>query len=163
MSGVIYACARTCYRSRMPTSTRRSRQNPRIELFEVLGALARRRYQAAERAYAPLGLNHTEARLLKMLADEGGATTQDALSRRLHVDRSNAGRAFKRLEQAGHVTRRKADADNRTNLVAITAGGRDAAAEVRRLGDELAAGFFADLTQAEAAAAVSLLRKALEP
>ncbi|MEJ7787147.1 MAG: MarR family transcriptional regulator [Solirubrobacteraceae bacterium] len=48
-----------------------------------------------------MGLNHTEARLLRMLDEEGGAATQDALSRRLAVDRSNAGRAFKRLEQAG--------------------------------------------------------------
>ena len=102
----------------MPTE-----RDPRIELFELIGALARRRYQAAERSYAPLGLNHTEARLLTMLAGEGGAATQDALSRRLFVDRSNAGRAFKRLEQAGYVGRRKDDADNRTNLVDITAEG----------------------------------------
>src|SRR5919112_1250476 len=129
----------------MPTSTRGSRTSPRIELFELLGVLARRRYQAAERAYGPLGLNHTEARLLTMLAGEGGAATQDALSRRLHVDRSNAGRAFKRLEQTGYVTRRKDGADNRTNLVDITAKGREAAAELRRLGDEMAAGFFGDL------------------
>jgi DNA-binding MarR family transcriptional regulator len=130
-------------------------------LFEVIGALARRRYQAAERAYAPLGLNHTEARLLKMLADAGGAATQDALSRGLHVDRSNAGRAFKRLEQTGYVARRKDDADNRTNLVDMTPRGREAAAEVRRLGDAMARGFFGDLTQADAATVVSLLRKAL--
>ena len=145
----------------MPTSTRGPRTSPRIELFEVIGALARRRYQAAERAYAPLGLNHTEARLLTMLAGEGGAATQDALSRRLHVDRSNAGRAFKRLEQTGYVARRKDEADNRTNIVDITPKGREAAAEVRRLGDEMAGTFFGDLTPADAATVVELLRKAL--
>ncbi len=145
----------------MSPSTRRPRTSPRIELFEVIGALARRRFQAAERAYAPLGLNHTEARLLTMLADEGGAATQDALSRRLHVDRSNAGRAFKRLEQIGHVARRKDAADNRTNLVDITPEGREAAAQVRRLGDEVARTFFGDLTQADAATVVRLLKKAL--
>jgi DNA-binding MarR family transcriptional regulator len=135
--------------------------SPRLELFEVIGALARRRYQTAEQRYVSLGLNHTEARLLKMLGDEAGATTQDALSRRLFVDRSNAGRAFKRLEQAGYVARRKDDADSRTNLVDITAKGRDAAAEVNRLSNELARTFFGDLTDADAAAAVALLRKAL--
>jgi DNA-binding MarR family transcriptional regulator len=147
----------------MPQSTRGSRTGPRGELFDLIGVLARRRYQAAERAYAPLGLNHTEARLLTMLAGEGGTATQDALSRRLHVDRSNAGRAFKRLEQADYVSRRKADADNRTNVVEITATGRRAAADVRRLGDEMAAGFFGDLSQADAATAVRLLTKALRP
>jgi DNA-binding MarR family transcriptional regulator len=145
----------------MPPSTRGSRTGPRAELFELIGVLARRRYQAAERAYAPLGLNHTEARLLTMLAGEGGAATQDALSRRLHVDRSNAGRAFKRLEQRGYVGRRKDAADNRTNLVDITPEGREASAEVRRLGDDVARGFFGDLTQADAATVVGLLRKAL--
>jgi MarR family transcriptional regulator for hemolysin len=135
--------------------------SPRIDLFELIGVLARRRYQAAERSYASVGLNHTEARLLRMLDDEGAAATQDALSRRLFVDRSNAGRAFKRLEQAGYVARHKDDADNRTNLVDITPKGREAAAEVNRLGSEMARTFFGDLTEADAATIVRLLGKAL--
>jgi MarR family transcriptional regulator, transcriptional regulator for hemolysin len=135
--------------------------SPRLDLFELIGVLARRRYQAAERAYAALRLNHTEARLLTMLAGEGDAATQDALSRRLSVDRSNAGRAFKRLEHAGYVGRRKDDADNRTKLVDITAKGREAAAEVDRLRTEMARDFFGDLTEADAATVVTLLRKAL--
>jgi DNA-binding MarR family transcriptional regulator len=139
----------------------RERQtSPRIELFELIGALARRRHQAAERSFASLGLNHTEARLLAMLAGEGGPTTQDALSRRLFVDRSNAGRAFKRLEQAGYVGRRKDDADNRANLVDITPRGREAAAEVNRLRTEMARTFFGELTEPEAATVVKLLGKA---
>jgi DNA-binding MarR family transcriptional regulator len=137
-----------------------SRTSPHVELFELIGDLARRRYQAAERGYAPLGLNHTEARLLKMLDDEGGAATQDALSRRLSVDRSNAGRAFKRLEQAGYVGRRQDEADSRANLVDITARGREAAAEVKRLSREMARTFFGRLTEADAATVVDLLREA---
>jgi MarR family transcriptional regulator, transcriptional regulator for hemolysin len=143
----------------MPNRERQT--SPRIELFELIGAFARRRYQAAERSYASVGLNHTEARLLTMLANEDGTATQDALSRRLFVDRSNAGRAFKRLEQAGYVGRRKDEGDNRTNLVDITPKGREAAAEVNRLGDEMARSFFGDLTEADAATVVKLLRKAL--
>jgi DNA-binding MarR family transcriptional regulator len=142
-------------------ATRKPTTNPRQDLFEIIGALARRRYQTAERVYASLGLNHTEARLLSMLDDEAGAPTQDALSSRLHVDRSNAGRAFKRLEQAGYVARRKDDADSRTNLVDITPKGRKAAAEVNQLSDEMARTFFGDLTEADAATVVTLLRKAL--
>ncbi|MDX6728962.1 MAG: hypothetical protein QOK49_3767 [Baekduia sp.] len=141
---------------------KRERQmSPRLDLFELIGVLARRRYQTAERSYATLGLNHTEARLLTMLDNEAGSPTQDALSSRLFVDRSNAGRAFKRLEQAGYVGRRKDDADNRTNLVDITPKGRKAAAEVRRRSDEMARTFFGDLTEADAATIVTLLQKAL--
>jgi DNA-binding MarR family transcriptional regulator len=141
-------------------STTSAKTSSREELFELIGALARRRYQTAERRYASLGLNHTEARLLKMLDNEGGATTQDALSRRLSVDRSNAGRAFKRLEQAGYVARRKDDADSRTNFVDITPQGREAAAEVNRLSKEMARTFFGDLTERDAATIATLLRKA---
>ena len=142
-------------------ANRKPKPSPRQDLFEVIGALARRRYQTAERVYAPLGLNHTEARLLSILDSEAGATTQDALSSRLHVDRSNAGRAFKRLEQAGYVARRKDDADSRTNLVDITSKGRKAAAEVNQFSNEMARTFFGDLTEADAATVVTLLRKAL--
>jgi DNA-binding MarR family transcriptional regulator len=142
-------------------ANRERQMSPREDLFELIGVLARRRYQAAERSYASLGLNHTEARLLKMLAGEGGASTQDALSRRLSVDRSNAGRAFKRLEHAGYVARRKDDADSRTNLVDMTADGRVAAAEVTRLGSEMARTFFGELTDGDAATVATLLRRAV--
>jgi MarR family transcriptional regulator for hemolysin len=138
-----------------------SKPDPHVDLFGLIGVFARRRYQAAERSYGTLGLNHTEARLLGMLAGEGGAATQDALSRRLSVDRSNAGRAFKRLEQAGYVGRHKADGDNRTNVVDITPKGQVAADEVGRLSSEMARTFFGDLSEADAATAAALLRKAL--
>jgi DNA-binding MarR family transcriptional regulator len=143
----------------MPKTKRAA--SPHHDLFELVGVLARRRHQSAERSYAALGLNHTEARLLKLLAAERADATQDAVSRKLFVDRSNAGRAFKRLEQAGYVDRRKDDADSRTNLVAITPKGRKAATEVGRLGDDMARTFFGDLSEADAATIVTLLRKAL--
>ena len=77
----------------------------------------------------------------------------------ISVDRSNAGRAFKRLEHAGYVSRRRDDADSRTNLVDITPEGSRAAAEVDRLRRRLAADFFGELSKAEAATVVNLLRK----
>jgi DNA-binding MarR family transcriptional regulator len=135
--------------------------SPYVELFGMIGALARRRYQAAERSFVAVGLNHTEARLLTLLQKDGGAATQDALSRQIFVDRSNAGRAFKRLEQAGYIDRRSDDADKRTNLVDITPKGREAAAEVARRSGEMARTFFGDLSEADAATIVELLRKAL--
>jgi DNA-binding MarR family transcriptional regulator len=135
--------------------------SPYVELFGMIGALARRRYQAAERSFVAVGLNHTEARLLTLLHADGGAATQDALSRRIFVDRSNAGRALKRLEQAGYIHRRKDQADSRTNLLAITPKGREAAEEVARRSSEMARTFFGELTEAEAATVVELLAKAL--
>ena len=131
-----------------------------LVLFDLVGVLARRRYQAAERYFSTLGLNHTEARLLTLLHKENGATTQDALSNMLFVDRSNAGRALKRLEHEGYVERRKDDTDKRTNLVHMTAKGRTAVAEISKLRTKMVEGFFGDLTEEEAGGIVVLLRKA---
>src|SRR5512145_2076009 len=78
-----------------------------MKLFDLIGELARRRYQAAEQCFSALGLNHTEARLLAILSQHHGVAAQDVLSNRLTVDRSNAGRALQRLEQDGYVSRRK--------------------------------------------------------
>jgi DNA-binding MarR family transcriptional regulator len=130
-----------------------------LTLFDLIGVLARRRYQTAERSFSPLGLNHTEARLLRLLGQAGGEATQDALSSQLYVDRSNAGRALKGLEQGGYVVRRKEGADKRSNLVAITAKGREAVGEIAKLRHEIAHRFFDTLTADEAATIVHLLEK----
>jgi DNA-binding MarR family transcriptional regulator len=130
-------------------------------LFDLIGVLARRRYQTAERCFSALGLNHTEARLLRLLLQEDDITSQDALSNLLFVDRTNAGRALKRLEKGGYIVRRKHDADKRTNLVQITAKGRKAVVEIAKLRNKVAQSFFGDLKEDEASAIVDLLRRAL--
>ena len=132
-----------------------------LTLFDVLGELARRRYQAAERYFSALGLNHTEARVLTLLGQQGGTATQDALSNLIFVDRSNAGRALHHLEQAGHIERRKDHADKRTNLVQITAKGQTTVANIVKIRREMAHSFFGDLTEDEAGSIVDLLSKAL--
>jgi len=135
--------------------------NSFLTLFDLIGEFARHRYQTAERCFSALGLNHTEAQLLTFLRQEDGAAAQDALSNRLSVDRSNAGRALQRLEEEGYILRRKDDVDKRANLVQITAKGRKACVEISRLKKKIAQSFFGDLQEDEAGAIVDLLRKAL--
>ncbi len=131
-------------------------------LFDLIGVLARRRYQTAEQYFATLGLNHTEARLLTLLSEEGGAAGQDALSNRLFVDRTNSGRALKHLEDEEYVRRRRDAEDKRANLVEITAKGRKAVAEISKLRKKMAQSFFGDLTEDEAGRVVELLGKGLK-
>lgn len=131
-----------------------------IELFDAIGALARRRYQTAERFFSELGLNHTEARLLTLLQQEGGAAAQDVLSEMLYVDRTNAGRALKRLEQDGYISKRRGEDDKRANLVRITPKGREAAAAVSRLKKKIARALFSGISEDEARAATQVLTKA---
>ena len=130
-----------------------------LTLFDQIGALAHRRYQTAERYFSTLGLNHTEARLLRLLSQEGGEATQDALSNLLFVDRSNAGRALKRLEQEGYIARRRDDADKRTNLVQMTPKGSEAVVEISKLREKMAQNFFGDLKEDEVGVIVDLLGK----
>lgn len=127
----------------------------------MIGELARRRYQAGERGFATLGLNHTEARLLTLLKQNGGEAAQDVLSNMLFVDRTNAGRALQRLERDGYIVRRKDESDKRANFVGMTAQGRRTVAEILKLRKEMARSFFGALQEDEAALAVELLRKAL--
>lgn len=130
-------------------------------LFDLIGELARRRYQTAERCFSALGLNHTEARLLTLLLREGGVAAQDALSNQLFVDRSNAVRALQRLEQGGYILRRKDDVDKRANLVEMTPMGRKVVSEISKLRKKMAVSFFGDLKEDEAGVIVDLLKKAL--
>jgi DNA-binding MarR family transcriptional regulator len=78
----------------------------------------------------------------------------------LFVDRSNAGRALKSLEHRGHIERCKDEGDRRTNLVQITAKGREAVAAISKLRMGMVRGFFGELTEEEAGEIVGLLRKA---
>lgn len=130
-------------------------------LFDLIGVLARRRYQTGERYFSTLGLNHTEARLLTLLGREGGTTTQEALSNLIFVDRSNAGRALKRLEAGGYIERRKDNTDKRTNLVHITAKGDMTVVELSKLRIEMAQSFFGTLTEDEAGTILKILQKAI--
>lgn len=133
--------------------------NNLLTLFDLIGVLARRRYQTAERYFSTLRLNHTEARLLTLLQRENDVITQDALSNLLFVDRSNAGRALKSLEHQGYIERCQNDADKRTNLVQITARGREAVTEILKLKEKMAQDFFGDLTEEEAGEIIELIRK----
>jgi MarR family transcriptional regulator, transcriptional regulator for hemolysin len=132
-----------------------------LTLFDLIGELARRRYQAADRAFSTLGLNHTEARLLTLLRQDDGTAAQDALSNKLTVDRSNAVRALQRLEQGGYVLRRKHDTDKRANLIQLTPKGRKAVVEISKVRKKMAQSFFGDLTENEAGAVADVLKKAV--
>lgn len=135
--------------------------NPYSLLFDYVGVMARRRYQIGERRFATLGLNHTEARLLSLLSQQGGKASQDALSNMLSVDRSNAGRALQSLERSDYVVRGDDAADRRTKSVQITKKGREAAAEISRLREEMAQSFFGTLTEEQAGEIASLLNGAM--
>lgn len=132
-----------------------------LELFDLVGVLARRRYQAGERGFSALRLSHTEARLLTLLQQAGGEAAQDVLSNGLSVDRSNAVRALQRLARNGYVIGRRDEADRRANVIQMTPKGSKMVVRIGKLREELAHRFFGDLQESEAGVVVELLRKVL--
>lgn len=132
-----------------------------LTLFDLVGVLAARRFQLAERSFAAIGLSHTEARLLTVLHAMGGEARQDELSDQILIDRSNATRALKRLEDRGMIVRSRAQSDGRANQVEISRSGRLAVRRISTLKKAMAESFFRDLSEADAAAIIDLLRPAL--
>lgn len=133
-----------------------------MKLFDLIGELARHRYQSAEKHFSEMGFNHTEARLLTLLNKEGGRAAQDNLSGMIYVDRSNVGRALKRLEQDGYVKRNQDVTDKRTNFVQMTQKGEKAVNELSKIRKKMVKGFFGSLTKEEARQTVKFLGKVFE-
>jgi DNA-binding MarR family transcriptional regulator len=131
-----------------------------LKLFDLIGILARRRHQSAEQHFSALGLNHTEARLLTLLHQEKGVATQDELSSLIFVDRSNAGRGLKSLEQEGFIKRCENESNKKTKLVQLTAKGRQAVVEISKQREKMAQSFFGDLKEDDAGIVAELLQKA---
>lgn len=71
---------------------------------------------------APFGIGHAEMRLL-MLLYTFEKCTQDELTSRLEVDRSNVGRALKKLVDLGYVTRVRDRDDGRLFRIFLTEKG----------------------------------------
>lgn len=132
-----------------------------LQLFDILGILARKRLQTAERFFSSLGLNHTEARLLSLLDQEGGVATQNKLSDSLFIDRSNTGRALKYLEQEEYIARCSDNVDKRANVVSITPKGCKAVSEIDKLRKKIAQTFFYAMEEDEVRKTIEFLIKTL--
>ncbi|KIX12675.1 MarR family winged helix-turn-helix transcriptional regulator [Dethiosulfatarculus sandiegensis] len=133
-----------------------------VRLFDLIVVLARRRYHAAEHHFKVLGLNHTKANLLTLLDREGGVATQEELSNLIFLDRSNAGRALKCLEEQGYVERRKNTGDKRTNLVQITTKGSKAVIDISRLKKRIIKSVSGELSDEQAGRIMEMLEKTLK-
>jgi MarR family transcriptional regulator, transcriptional regulator for hemolysin len=133
--------------------------NESVRLFDLLGELARRRFQQGERAFASLGLNHTESRLLSLLRQAGGSAAQDVLTAQLAVDRTNGSRALQQLETLGYIQRRVVKEDRRAREVLLTQKGRNVATQIAKLRERMGLSFFASLSAEESTALRRLLEK----
>lgn len=95
---------------------------------------------AINRAYKPMldamGITYPQYLMLSALSEEDGMTI-GAIAGRLALDSSTVTPPMKRLEQAGLVTRRRSQVDERQVQVWLTDAGRDMLGQSGCLGETL--------------------------
>ncbi|MGA5042250.1 MarR family winged helix-turn-helix transcriptional regulator [Streptomyces capoamus] len=97
--------------------------------------------------------------VLMMHLWEQGEQRQSDLIKVLGLDSSTVTKMLQRMEQAGFVSRRRAELDRRVVLVAATRAGQALRAQVEAAWQELEALTVGDMTPEEQAAAMKVLRR----
>lgn len=95
--------------------------------------------------------------LLCLYRQEG--VTQEAISKKLYIDKATTARAMMKLESLGYVERHVDEEDRRANKVYLTEKGRAIEPEIRRCLKEWAEFVTEGLTEEEARQAYSLLER----
>jgi len=111
---------------------------------------------AYDRAYAPLGLNLTQASLIVYL-HESGPLRQTRLAQRLGVGRAAIGSVIDGLERRGLVEREPDPGDRRAWLVSVTPAGKDLVDPIDAIDRELRAELRLDISRSERQQLAALL------
>ncbi len=94
-------------------------------VFVFLRSIVKKMHSIADKELHPLGMSHAEMRLLMMIYQtDPDPCSQEDLAAKLVVDRSNVGRALKKLEHLGFIQRAKDLQDGRAYRVFLTKRGR---------------------------------------
>jgi DNA-binding MarR family transcriptional regulator len=102
---------------------------PKPPFLETFSALRRRLVAAIDRAYAPLGVGATQAKLLRTVG-ERRAMSQADLARATGTDPALTGRALRTLLDRGWVRRRRSREDRRAFSLELTPEGEALLAKV---------------------------------
>ena len=125
---------------RNPQSERSWTESSPCPLDQQLGFSLYGAFMAVSRTYKPwldqLGLTYPQYLVLSVLW-EGDDQTIAGIASRLDLEPSTITPLVKRLEQAGHVVRRRNAADERQVKVVLTEQGRAVRAKTRTLADAL--------------------------
>ncbi len=125
-------------------------------LAEDLLRVARLIRRETQRRIAPLGLNPHQARALRVIG-EAEPLRPSEVAERLGIAARSATDSISGLSYAGYVERRTDPADGRAQLLALSASGRAALAEVSRARSEVAAELFGRLGPTDRSSLAALL------
>ncbi len=132
--------------------------SPAEELRYLILAAQREGNRDLARALRPLGLTPAQAEVLVVLAAHAPLSVR-ALGTRLVCEGGSPSRLVAALVGAGQVERRSSPDDARLTVLRLTAAGRTAVAEVRRIEAGLHAAIETAGSEAELADAVAMLRR----
>ena len=105
------------------------------DVFVNFRSIIKKMHKIADRELAVYGISHIELRALMMIYQSEPGCSQEELSSKFDMDRSNVGRALKKLENFGCIAREKDEADGRMYRVYLLAKGleiKDTLFEVQR-------------------------------
>ncbi len=89
------------------------------DFFIFFRSILKKWMKIVEKELFLFDIGHAEARLLMNLYSMDGCS-QDELASKVEVDRSNVGRALKKLEKIGYIEREKSKEDGRSYRVFVT-------------------------------------------
>lgn len=131
------------------------------DTFMLIHSIMKKMWKIADRELAPLEILHTEMRILMALyffyAD---GCSQEELVSQLDIDRSNVGRALKKLERLHYIERSKNEKDRRAYRVFLTEHGRAIQGQVMAIREAMKRTFTLEMTDQELDMFTSLLQKA---
>jgi len=134
--------------------------NEEEDIFVFFHSIMKKVRTLADRELFSLGINHTEMRVLMFmyLYFEKGCNQEELISK-LEVDRTNVGRALKKLEQCNYIDRLRNDIDRRTNKVFLTEEGESIREQLMDIRKRLHSSITSVLTRDELTTLLALLHK----
>ncbi len=128
------------------------------DLFAFLHSIMKKKRKIMEHELYPLGMSHAEMRLLIMIYRSDGCSQDDLVSN-LEVDRSNVGRALKKLERMDYIHRTRDTHDGRAFRVFLTAKGWAVRDQLSQIRNNLRTTFTLGISEQELGILTGLLKK----
>jgi len=105
------------------------------------------------------GIGHAEMRILMIVFSLGDSLSQEYITSKLEVDRSNVGRSLKKLEKLEYIQRSRDINDKRSFLVELTEKGRDLEKPLRAIKKRIEKTVSCNITADESRELLKLLYK----
>ncbi|MBO8159910.1 MarR family transcriptional regulator [Thermosyntropha sp.] len=128
------------------------------KLFLHLGSIMKKIRRMMDKELYFLGITHTEMRLLMLIYNAEG-TTQEEISSRIEIDRSNASRSLKKLENMDYIKRVKDEQDSRTYRILVTEKGWEIRKQIFEAKEKIRDRFVKGIDEEEVEILVALLEK----